>query len=196
MAELQFDALTHTYTVGGQVIPSVTQIIRPLYDFSAIPPQVLAQKAKLGTAVHLATELHDAGTLDESSVHPAVRPYLDAWVKFCDDTGIVMCGSEQRLYHASLGYAGTLDRTGLVDGDSWILDIKTTAQLSAAVGIQLAAYLHALQAGDPTILTMQRRAVQLRPDGNYRLSKQYTDASDLTCFLALLGVHKWRTLHE
>ena len=35
-----------------------------------------------GTAIHEATALDDKGDLDESTVDPAVKPYLDGWRLF------------------------------------------------------------------------------------------------------------------
>lgn len=194
---LIYDDDSHTYTLDGRVVPSVTQIIAPLYDFSRVDPQVLAAKAMLGKAVHRATELHDAGALDDGSVHPLVRPYLDAWLKFRLDTGFVPVEIEQRVHHPVMGYAGTLDRVGDMDsGERSLLDIKIVRALSPAVGVQLAAYEHAYALRFAVKPVLRRRAVQLRDDGSYRLTAHYTDPADLTCFLSLLNIHHWKEKHH
>lgn len=55
MPTLSFDSETHTYTLDGEVIPSVTQIIDAVTgkDFSKINPDVLRAAAGHGTLIHL-----------------------------------------------------------------------------------------------------------------------------------------------
>lgn len=79
---LEFDSSSHTYRVGGVVVPSVTQILSPLVDFSMVTPDVLAAKAAIGTAVHLACELYDMDDLIEYDLDPVLVPYFEGWKKF------------------------------------------------------------------------------------------------------------------
>ena len=60
-----FDPIEHIYRFDGQRVPSVTQILEPLIDYSGVPNGVLQYAADRGTAVHLATEFYDDGDLDE-----------------------------------------------------------------------------------------------------------------------------------
>ena len=99
MSVLLFDEVSHTYTAGGVVVPSVTQILAPLNDLSFIGPEVLAYKRALGTAVHKATELYDLGELDESSVADVVRPYLDAWIRLRTELQFEILGMDERVFH-------------------------------------------------------------------------------------------------
>jgi len=162
---IEFDEAAHTYSVNGQRKPSVTQILKPLVDFSMINPDVLEAKSALGRRVHLATELDDDGSLDESSVGDDVAPYLAGWRQFKEDTGALVLMSEQRVYHPGSNYCGTLDRVLAFAGNDWLIDIKSSTVVHKAVGPQTAAYLEALAPGRP----MRRGVVQLRPDGTYRL---------------------------
>lgn len=187
--ELQFDAERHEYRVGGVLIPSVTTIIAPLYDFSGIPLAVMEAKRALGTAVHTACEYLDDGDLDESTLDEALRPYVAAYQRFKHEVDPHIATIEQRLHHKALQYAGTLDRLMNIDGKWWVVDLKTTASLSPAVGVQLAAYAELVKQQEGGV-EPRRAALQLMPSGEYKF-KPYADPMDRAVFLSLLTVHNW-----
>lgn len=190
MSGLTFDEATHTYRYNGVIVPGVTTILSPLTDFSRVPPYILRAAADFGTAVHLACELDDLGDLDEGVLDPALVPYLAAWRKFSADHDVKWDLIEHQVHHKTMNYAGTLDRLGLVDGLSTVLDIKSSAQLYPSVGPQLSAYQ---QASDRA--TVQRMAVQLKGDGTY-VAKTYTDPTDWPVFASLLTLRTWCARHE
>ena len=68
MAQFEFDPAAHRYTLGGIVLPSVTQILRGLDDFSNVPARVLEKARDRGNRVHAACNLDVLGTLDENTV--------------------------------------------------------------------------------------------------------------------------------
>lgn len=156
--DLNFDPATHTYTVGGVVVPSVTRILRPLTDFSHVPPDVLARAAAFGTAVHRMIYLEEGGDLDEEALDPILRPWLNAWRKWRTETKLLVIDRERPVYHPVMQYAGTIDMLAMIRGYPVILDIKTGIK-SPAAGAQTWAYRQALcaETGDPQSLT--RRAV-------------------------------------
>ena len=39
-----FDEATHTHRIGGVVVPGITTVLKPLQDFSTIPPHILEAK--------------------------------------------------------------------------------------------------------------------------------------------------------
>ena len=193
---IDFDEANHLYFVNGKQTPSVSSILSPLVDFSYVPRETLEYASQRGTAVHRATELYDLGTLDDESVDEAVRPYLDAWKRFRQDTGFVPRLIERRVHHADYGYCGTIDREGcmteLAGSPQAIIDIKTPVHLGPVVGLQLAAYQEALRSEGFQVDL--RFAVQLRSDGNYRL-QSYIEKSDFGVFVALLTLKRWREKH-
>lgn len=202
---LQFDEAAHRYSVGGVVLPSVTQILRPISpDFSAIPPAVLERKRALGAAVHLACELYDQGELDEDGLDDALRPYLAAWVKFKADNAALILANERKLYHPTLRFAGTLDRLAALrpSGDRlWLLDLKTSEDSAPSYGVQLFGYLLLLVAnGDPDLAAdrlagLRRGTVHLRDDGTYRLH-EYKNPNDEAAFRALLSIAQWKEANQ
>ena len=189
---LTFDEASHTYRWSGKKVPSVTQILSPLQDFSMVNKEVLRRAQLLGTYVHRTTELYDQDDLDFDLLPDEIRPYLDAWIKFRSECEFVPDTIEKRYYHPQLGYSGTSDRTGLVRGRMAVIDIKKMEILSPVTGIQLAAYkeLHNLHGAK----ILDRYALGLRKDGTYRL-QPYTDATDFSAFVSLLTIKNWKERH-
>lgn len=185
MTGFTFDEATHTYRFNGNVVPGVTSVLAPLTDFSRVPPHVLKAASDFGTAVHLACELDDLSILDEDQLDPALMPYLDGWRKFSQDYAVEWECIEEPVYHATMNYAGTLDRFGKVKGEFTVVDIKSTAQLYPSVGPQLAAYANA-----KGHQFAKRLAVQLKADGTY-VAKPYTDPTDWPVFASLLTLRNW-----
>lgn len=185
---LEFNEERHEYRHRGRVVPSVTQVLSPLYDFSRVDPEVLARKAAIGTAVHRACELLDRGErLDPDSIDPEVAPYVVQYAGFHDAMRPRVLANEQQVYHAGLGYAGTLDRVYDIGGETLVVDLKTTAAAEPAHGVQLAAYDAALPAGGKP----RRRAVLLLHPHEWRI-KEFSGADDWPVYVSLLTLHRWR----
>lgn len=199
MPSLLFDESTHRYTLDGSVIPSVTQVLKPLYNFDGIPREVLTAKAALGTAIHRACELLDNDDLDEESEagKAALVPitgYLNGYKKFKSDRRLLVVANEQRLFHPVHRYAGTIDRCYAMSGDLWDVDLKSTVSMSPIVGLQTAAYSEMFRANGRK-LPARRGALQLFPDGNYKLH-EFHDASDFPTFISMLTVHRFKERHS
>ena len=192
----RFDEPSHTYTLGEQVLPSVTQILKPLSDFSMIPPAVLEHARARGVAVHRCVQLDINDDLVEESVAPEIAGYLVAWRQFREDCGITEADvgePERPLFHPVLRYAGTPD-VPLWINERWsVLDIKTADTWSPVWPLQLAAYRELLNVNTlkGEHLIEDRYSLRLRENGTYRLD-QAKDRNDWSTFLAMLTVHRWR----
>jgi hypothetical protein len=190
--DFRFDEATHTYTLDGVRLPSVSEIIRPCVgDLDAIPHAVLNRKRDLGKDVHQLTHLIDHGLIAPSDVDDErLRGYTDAYFRFLDDKQPTWQVIEKPLYSAARRYAGTPDRFGLVADAMTSVDIKNTYALRPATGVQLSGYALLLEAlfGKPE----RHLALQLKPDGTYVL-KEYGDETAI--FLSLLNIHHWRVKH-
>jgi hypothetical protein len=215
---------THTYTdATGAVWPGVTSILNELSDFSMVPRDTLEYARQLGTAVHEACEYHDRGTLDEASVDPAVRPYLDGYLSFLEREKPEIHLIESLVWHSGERYAGKLDRAMTLRKRRAILDVKTPKDVrKALVGPQTAAYLRAINrqiylaqnwpdAADQTAGAVaarkdaaarfeaekyeRRYALQLRDDGTYHLH-ELTDPADARIFTACQDIRAWRAKHN
>jgi hypothetical protein len=196
-----FDEATHTYTLDGVKLPSVTTIIRPIGpDFSAIPPDVLEQKRAFGVAVHTACELDDLGELDDEATDPRVMRCVAAWRRFKVETEAEVLATEQRLYHPTLRFAGTLDgllRIAARKGhgtELWLIDRKTSDEPHASYGVQLCGYRMLLDAQPDGRLPeslVHRGTVHLFDDGTYRLHP-FKNPNDEAAFRACLSIHQWK----
>lgn len=198
MKPLRFDPETHTYTANGVEVPSVTRIIAPITGFAGAPIDRIEKAAERGTAVHLLTELHDRNDL--SSVHADLAiqyaGYLGAWQDFLNDYRPKFTGIEERVYHATYGYAGTADRFCVMDRIAGVLDVKTTSRIHNETGVQLAAYLEAANTQLPKRKQLTHRwVVQLREDGTYDF-RQFDAEDDWPCFLGLLQLWHWHKARE
>lgn len=182
---LKFDAASHTYTVDGVVIPSVTQVLGILDDLSMIKPDVLRLAADRGTAVHRMVDMYNSNLLDIGSLDDQLLEYFTAYMDFLSDTGFKVEESEEQIYSDAYGYAGTRDIKGRLGVYRAVVDVKTSVVLLDSVGPQLAAYQNAKQDN-----IQKRYALQLQP-GKYKLT-EFKDKDDFKIFLSCLTIHKWR----
>lgn len=188
---LDFDAATHTYRLDGEVIPGVTSVLKSvgLVDYSMIPQDVLQAASHRGTAVHRALEWLDRGELDRASIDPSLEGYVVAYERFLVESRFVPAHIEHRVFHGIRRYAGTLDRTGLLEDKMTVLDFKTGLVLPGHA-LQLAAYTNCL--------VMPRRfrriALQLCGDGAYRVHEfpLATMSRDIDLFLAALACFNFK----
>jgi hypothetical protein len=108
---MEFDELNHRFTCNGEVLPSVTGVLKSNRmtpdGYAFIDPWYL----ELGTQVHKTTELYDKGTLDEDCLSDVLLPYLEAYKVFKRDYSGQITGIEKKLWHPKLKYAGIIDRT-------------------------------------------------------------------------------------
>lgn len=189
-AVLKFDAEAHEYTLDGRRLPSVTEVLSIVHDFSMVPKDMLAAAAEFGQHVHIACDLHDRGELDWDRVDPSLVPYVSAWRDFLIESGAVVIASEMRVYHATLGYAGSPDKVLAWGGRYVIPDIKSTAVVPYLVGSQTAAYAKAWNSTNEG-REPARYCIHLKPDGKYKAHAR-RDPADWSNFLSCLNTYKLR----
>jgi hypothetical protein len=183
---LEFDQPSHTYRLDGRPVPSVTQVLAPLTDYSGVPADVLETARIRGQWVHDAIHRHCRGVLEPDALGADVRPYFDQYLRFMDESGFVPIASEVRVASKKYGYAGTLDLMGHFKAET-LLDIKATADLPDAVGPQTAMYAQGY--AETFGRTVKRRAcLHLFPD-RYRVEPL---TSDLDWTVALSCLNVWR----
>lgn len=174
---LVFDAKKHEYSVGGVVIPSVTQIIRFLScdTAAAASPAMRDAAAERGSRIHEACTAFDVDG-DGIDVDGDIIGYVRAYAAFLRDYRI----REWILFEAPLLsvsvtnlYAGTIDRYGIIDGLPTLVDIKTGSKINMPLHrVQLAGYTRLLRDNEYSV---QATAVlHLRKDGSYTYRPQET----------------------
>ena len=168
--------------------------------------------ASLGSSVHLLAELEGIALQGSESAYKGFQvsddtiPYLEAYRGFLARYSASFIVSSEHAVWSLKGYAGTYDLMMTIDGELWLLDIKTSGKGPYPEwGLQLAGYRWAdyiVLPGDPVLYPMpqiQRAGVlHLRPDlytdTGWRLI-EYPISYDLdyrTGFLAALELYRWR----
>lgn len=195
---LRFDPNAHEYHLDGDRLPSVTEVLQPLNDLGGIPPDALAAAAAFGSNVHAACHLFNQGRLDDDSLDPRLRPYLEGWKQYLLDSGATVIASEVRCHHPRARYAGTADvvvrtpKTKRFAAKQAVIDIKTSVMVPRTVNLQTAAYREALLDGPyPFAGPMERYAVHLLGWGRYALI-HCRNVGDFNVFLSALNLHRWR----
>jgi hypothetical protein len=183
---LTFDEEQHEYRLDDVVIPSVTQVLK---SAGIVDDRWFTEWARdRGSAAHKMLQFYDEGDLDMSSVDPRLRPYLDGYLNFLNETRFKPNHIELPVVSLLYGYAGTLDRQGVMNGGNLaIIDIKT-GKPSRATQLQLTAYQEAFfelyGVWCPDLY-----GVHLDEDGGYRVSRY---ANDKDTWRAALAVAKWK----
>ena len=185
---LVFNPIAHRYSIGTRELISVTQA---LTEAGLIDTRWFNDEAALrGSYVHQAILLHVEGDLADDQLDPVLQPYFAAYQRFLTESGFVVTACETRLYDDIVGYAGTVDLVGTLNGRSAVIDIKT-GHCPSWVSLQLAGYARLLSKQYPGI---QRYALNLQADVTYRLHR-FTDRHDEQVFLAAVAVTQWRRTH-
>lgn len=128
----------HKYLMqDGREIPSVSSVLQAagLTDLRWVSQYALNR----GTAIHDAILFHHEGTLDEDSLDPVVKPYLEQFKKFLAISGAKVLKAEQIVYDSFRNYAGKYDLLLKMNGATWLIDVKTNTK-PRHVGTQLGAY--------------------------------------------------------
>lgn len=203
MAELTFEPESHTYRIGGIVVPSVTQVIDDqLNDWEGVPLDAMEAARIFGAHVHEACHLMVRDELDWDSLDPELFPYVDAARRFIDESGITIIESETRMCDPGLMIAGTEDIWGIIRDDYWLLDWKTPLQFPRSVGPQTAAYSHLRGKSRPTPRAPGKRnkpphrrgCVQLNPKlckNGYKLT-ECKDSTDWHYFLSARNCFRFK----
>lgn len=148
---LQFDEPSHTYTLDGAQLPSVTTVLSFGKDLSRIPRYT----ALFGTLCHKACELDTLGELDEDSLvaQDIDGHWLDPWPRLhawrsCRkrraNEGRTVRDVERPVWGEidGLRFAGMID---VVWSDFSLSDLKSGQPRPSEHGPQVAAYGEALR---------------------------------------------------
>lgn len=142
---------------GGQMVPSVTTLLEAwpkgaaYYEWLKKHGQdadaIRDEAGRRGSVVHNLTEALDRGERVELCGADGSPKYLmsewamlERYADFRRKVKPAIHQIETNMVSAELGYAGTLDRLVSIDGDMWLLDIKTSAAVYDHYHIQLIAY--------------------------------------------------------
>lgn len=170
---LRFIEETHQYFDGDTELPSVTDIVR-FCDYDKIKNARSGGDPfyrERGTKVHeLCADYDFTGALPTGT---GVDGYLKAYADFKRDYRVNdWLFVEYQLGDAQIGFAGTLDRVGYIEGRLSILDLKTASNINkVSLQAQLTGYSILFNTKEPLALY----GLQLKKDGNYTMHEVEPD---------------------
>lgn len=174
-------------------VPNVTRVLRDLYDWGCVAPEVLEHKRQIGVAVHRAIALDLEDDLEPDSLDPMVEGYFEAWRRFRREKRFHCHLSECWVASKKFRYAGTLDLVGTMDGSEVLIDAKSSNPHPGSA-LQTAAYLHA--AAEMGFTSQAGRfSLYLQPEGSYRL-EPHISQNDFPVFLSCLSRYNWQVSHR
>lgn len=109
-AEIPFIEEGHFYEHEGRRLPSVTGILKA--EGYIDTTYYTEYGRERGSFVHLACHYDDIGDLDEDTLDPEIKPYLDAYRRFKAESGFIVEQSEPPMMSTKYLFAGTPDKIG------------------------------------------------------------------------------------
>lgn len=159
-----------------------------------IPDYQRDSAADLGSRVHALAEATVRG--EDVEATPDEAPFVDSYRRWLDEVGPDFIALEEMVCSTTHGYAGTLDAIGLIDGERWLLDIKTGKSIYDEAAYQMVGYARADfigRAGDPTRYAIPRvdrfGIIHVRPERTRLVPYSVTDET-WEGFLACLRLHQ------
>ena len=220
MKKIDFDEISHTYTVDGKDKPSVTQILKAVGLFPDFwgNDEDLAWYMRRGSMVHKGVEHILEWMIDseESVTHEKavstinhyieaqdeeIQGYLRSFREFIFDKTMEVypIATERKVYTQKYDFCGTIDMTANIYclGKVWaeaVIDFKC-GQPEPEYAFQTAVYV--LGMGDPLNSQRLRLGVYLDKNGKKARVCPYTKSSDMQVFQAARYVYsKQRGSHD
>jgi len=116
-----FNEEDHVYTLNGNTLPSVTQILEHvgIVDKRFYTPG----SAEKGREIHSLCQIMDGG--GDWWDYTEWADYAYSYQQFLNDYEPEWIMVEEALHHDILGYAGTVDRFGILKDEKAVVDIKS-----------------------------------------------------------------------
>jgi len=187
-----FNAETHTYSINGVTVPSVTQVLNDLIPGFQAGEWYLQR----GTAIHACAAMIARGVAFEHD--PQISGQVAACRRFFAEVKPFVMHVERSLFCSRAGFAGTFDMVANVCGKIMVVDWK--ASISNALPYQLGGYSLLLDENAGNSLKESGVAysvrygcgVQLNDDGTYKMTRVYDLRGYKNGFLALLSAYNIR----
>ena len=136
LGAIEFKEDTHTYSVDGIVLPSVTQIISEIMPnkYANVNKRVLNEKAKFGTLGHKIIEDLDITDIENAKIHvrtienKSLEICIREYLRLVRKHNIKPIAHEMKVHYAYI-YAGTLDMIANVNNELSLIDVKFTSTL-------------------------------------------------------------------
>jgi hypothetical protein len=165
---------------------------------SAIPDYQRETAAETGTLVHaLAEALHRK---IEIEVDETTEPFISSYLRWASVYRMKVVNAEYMVYSETHRYGGTADLAATLNGEDWLIDIKTGKGTYPETALQLAALHFADFAGRPNdgrrykIPPATRFGVlHIRPEQTELIPYSVTEA-EFDAFLACRVLYDWQEM--
>lgn len=190
--EIEFDPMEHIYTKNGMVLPSVTQIMQPLYDkvYAKANLESSDNGKSKGKEIHRAIDDYcEFGIVDIADEY---RPYIDSFLSYLKDNKLTVVASEIMLCHPVYNYAGTIDIIAMNDkNELYLIDNKTGDLQVKLHGVQLQGYTDMWLANKMPVLTY-KVALGLSDKGYKAQEYRVYDTISKSVFDACYKIYKYK----
>lgn len=189
MGQLLFFDNEHRYQLDGIELPSVSKVTRFISRevYGDVNQYVLDNACDRGTKVHTATELLDK--YGKVECEEEIVPYIQAYIKWRKDKGITndqIAEIESAYGDVELGYAGTIDRIFLIDGEYWLVDFKSSSVAQRRIwDACINGYKILWEKKNPDKKISKMMDLHLKKDGTYKEIFVDDDASTFNACLTL-----------
>jgi hypothetical protein len=152
------------------------------------------EAADLGSTIHKICELYDMHKEIFLPEDDNIKQMFEAYKQWADATVKEWIKIEDVVWCDHYWYAGRLDRLAILKGDrtkTTVIDLKTSGIVTKTMGLQLAAYQHALE--DIGIKPKRRLIVHIdkKKPGNLKIH-EFTDyETDFRMFLYSLELFRF-----
>lgn len=169
---ISFSPETHEYRHGGEIIPSVTQVVGAVLG---TPDYATEWHMARGSAAHALYELLAQGEdLSDYNYDPRLQGYVDGWQAWSKAVGATDMRPELRIFHRAMRYAGTCDLLCLVRTVKGLLLVDFKASASARDRIQMGGYSLALEDMGQSVI--EAHIVEIKEDGKWRIAYKWRGA--------------------
>jgi hypothetical protein len=173
-AAFHYDDPTHTYTLDGKILPSITGILKKVGYVNT--DWYTPEARDRGSHVHLAIKFLNKGTLDWASVLDHYIGYVLAYQKLVKEWQFAVELFEVPMHHPDLLFGGTPDLIGTVFGNvPAIIELKT-GPVMKWTALQTIAQEMLMRARESNGGIRRRRwGVTLNADGTYSKPKEFKE---------------------
>ena len=141
---------------SGGWLPSVTTIIDACFPKSKFlidwqiekgkeeSERIKNEAADEGTVVHeMAEKLSKGEKINTEFLSDKQTMCLMKFAEWVEEYKPTFLETEQKVTHELLGYAGTIDIVCMIDGEVWVVDLKTSSAIHKSHHLQVTAYAEA-----------------------------------------------------
>ncbi len=143
--EIEYVEEGHVYLYKGlYIVPSVTQILEKIFPdkYKNVPRETLMRKASYGSQIHQYIEQYEKGIIT-IKLNYIQEASFGQYLRLKDKYNINVLEQEKIVNYKDI-YAGRYDMLAEINGEIWLIDIKTTASLDKEyLSWQLSLYEYA-----------------------------------------------------